>query len=197
MGAFGEPCRGAGEDARGPSRRCLGRIRRSPRDSVRSSPSSLVALRSSLMHNPGWRAAGARVLADDVEEFVQIERLGEEAVGLDLDRLIAGVEDGGHNDDRRSGAGSLAVGLGKLPAIHDGHPHIEQDHIGRPLVEEGQRGGTVLGLDDIVALLGEDLLDQALNILFVLNDQDASCHGCPASLKSLAPSAIPDPAGPA
>src|SRR5881392_1727673 len=58
-----------------------------------------------------------------------LERLTEPAVGADLEGALGGVGRGGEDDDRWPLAGPVELAA-ELPAVHDRHPHVEEDEVG-------------------------------------------------------------------
>lgn len=70
------------------------------------------------------------------------------------------------------------VGFGECPAIHDWHPHVEQDQIDRLMRKAVERGGAVFSRRDTIALPAQSNLDELANVDLVVDDQDVLTISC-------------------
>ena len=65
-----------------------------------------------------------------LQGVVDVERLGQHRVRLDLGGALGRVRRGGHHQDRRVPSRTPAVLASEGPPIHDGHVHVQQDQVG-------------------------------------------------------------------
>src|SRR5439155_13734971 len=63
-----------------------------------------------------------------LEQVVQVERLAYETVQLEISALLGRVERGHEADDRRVQTGPCSVLANELPAVHDRHAEIQNEH---------------------------------------------------------------------
>ncbi len=111
------------------------------------------------------------------DQLARLERLGDVVVRADLetgdpvDELVAGSQ---HDDGRhRTADAELAQDI--EPGASRQH-HVEDDEIGTVCRDAIERGRTIGGRDDLVALAGKVRADDLDDMRLVVNDQD-SCHG--------------------
>ncbi len=121
---------------------------------------------------------------DDQQQPVRFERLLDEIVGADLDRLDRRLDrtmtaDHDHRHRRHLGA--------QQPENFDPvefaalQPDVENDESRLPRVDHGQRLGAVTGLTCGVALILQHTRDQHADVGFVVDDQDIMRHVRPRS----------------
>ncbi len=112
---------------------------------------------------------------DRGEQLLQCDRLFQVVDRADAGGLDRGV-DGAvprHHHHRHV---ELAVGrplLEQGDAVGVGHPDVEQHHVGTHRVAGGARGGRVLGEQDVVALVAEDLREQFADTDFVVERSES------------------------
>src|SRR5919201_3156357 len=123
----------------------------------------------------------ARDLSDTGEKGVKTERLGQTAGRVDLAGTRPRVARGRHDDDWRVRARRLVIAARKLPAIHQRHEHVQEDHVGPRRAKEVQRSGAIGGLHHVVACIRQGRVRDVTDALVVVKDQDAyrPTHGDP------------------
>ncbi len=106
-------------------------------------------------------------------DLVEIEGLRQVVVGAASHRLDgrSGAAEGGDDDHRQVSKPRTQLGEhGK--AVDAGHLEVEEDRVGDLILDGGQRGGAVLGLDDPIALGAEVRGEAEPDRTVVLGDQD-------------------------
>ncbi len=117
---------------------------------------------------------------DDEQQPVGFERLLDEIVGADLDRLDRGFDravaaDHDHRHRRHLGAQqSEDFDPVELAALQ---PDVEDDEGRLPRMDHRQRLGAVAGLARGVALVLQHTRNQHADVGFVVDDQDVMRHG--------------------
>ena len=99
------------------------------------------------------------------------ERLSDVVVGTELqpdDLVDLGVTRGDHDDAHRTALPQLTAHLGTRYA---GHHEVQQHDVGTVVVELGQAGSPVLGLDNLEPLLTEHEGGGLTVGLLVLDDE--------------------------
>src|SRR6266487_6690722 len=84
---------------------------------------SLAALAGFQPIRSRWPAA---VASDGIEQLRHVEWLAKEIGRVDLARPLRRILRRGEHDHRGVGDRQLAVGAGELPAVHDGHAHVQE-----------------------------------------------------------------------
>ncbi len=110
---------------------------------------------------------------DHIEDRIWRKRFEQCGIGSHLLADSFGIEGGGQNDDGGEWGRHLAIGLNKLPSIHDWHPHIEQDEIGLPVIHHFERLRTIGRDRQLEARAAQRHLKQAADRLVIIHDQDA------------------------
>jgi hypothetical protein len=115
----------------------------------------------------------AEVGADASEELWHAEGLGDVVVCAfvesgDLHGLL--LADG---EDDDGNFGDAADGAGELDAAHLGHGEVGDDEVGRDGVEEVEGFEAVVGDSDIVAAALQRGAEDAGDLAFVVDDEDA------------------------
>ena len=125
------------------------------------------------------REAGQQAL-DPGQQLGRVERLDEVVVraGAQPPDLLLHLALGREHDDRDVRRAALfAADLGRdLVAVELGQHDVEQDEIGRLGAPQAEALGAVPGDDDVVALLLERVLQEALDIRVVIDDEDLCGH---------------------
>ena len=118
-------------------------------------------------------APGVECALDRPQQLRQRERLLDEIESAEPRRFDRGFDRpmSGHHDHRAV----VAVGRRPFPqqgdAVRIGHPYVEQNQVGHLRRAGGARLGGVGRDVDLVALLGEDFLEQAADIRLVIHHQ--------------------------
>ncbi len=97
-------------------------------------------------------AAGLKGVLDGDGEFVEVERLADEIVGAQLERVFDVVElrVGGDHDDR-TGAVVLLDVLKDFETADVGKANVEENEIGEFVVREADARAAVGGVDHVIA----------------------------------------------
>ena len=129
----------------------------------------------------------ANVLADQLvglqgalrgqQQFGHGQRLFEEVVGPQPGRLHRRLHGAmtGHHDHRAGQALVLGPLLEETDAIQIGHPDVQENQVGSALAQRAAGGATVLGGGHRVALVLQNLLDQAADVGLVIDHQNVGC----------------------
>jgi hypothetical protein len=112
-----------------------------------------------------------RVVRHDAQEFRHAERLAAVPSGSDLARALLGSRGRG-DDDRCLRSGQLPIASRESPTVHDRHQHVEQDQVGKVLLNLVERLGAVGGRQYRVALIAQQVLEELASRSVVFNDQD-------------------------
>src|SRR6266498_3064504 len=99
------------------------------------------------------------VMAQSVEEHVQVDRLGNIAVGFEPQSVLLAIGLRGDHDNRDlRQVRVLPLFVAKLPAVHDRHHQVEEDH-GRagPSSQSAESLEAMAGAGDAIALRLENL----------------------------------------
>ena len=144
-------------DERGSGRRSPGRARAG------------LAQVAVLPLEPGVVEGAAR----DEQGLLERERLLDEVVGAELGRLDRGLDGAvaGDHDHRGLRAHALDLGQG-LEAVDAGHPDVEEDEVGRLLLQPGDRLLARAHRGDSIALVLEHAPQSRLDRPLVVHDQD-------------------------
>lgn len=124
-------------------------------------------------------AVQARDGAEPGAQLGGVEGLAEEVVGPGLQpaQLGGAVVEGGEHDHRHGGERGLGAQLrADFVAVHAGHHDVEEDDVG-PGLRGGERGGTVLGAEDAVALRLQEHVEEVPGLGFVVDDEDGGSGG--------------------
>jgi len=95
------------------------------------------------------------------------------------DAIRGGAESRHHNDREHRGDRIGAQPDAELEAVHPGHHHVEQEHVGLRGGDRRNGFGAIAGGDDLAAGVAEHFEHQLAVELFVVDDQDASSLGHP------------------
>ena len=147
----------------------------------------------------GLRASATEHRAHARSELAKAERLGDVVVSADVEsrHAIAFTRACRQHDDRhRRGVGTRPQDPAHLEPAQHGKVQIENDQIGRALVDRLERA--VSRADDLdfdVATLFETVLDEPSNVLLIVNDQHVSAgrrrgRSCVGRKRCLTPSCI-------
>jgi hypothetical protein len=113
------------------------------------------------------------------EQHDVVDRLGQEVRGAGfqaLDAVGAAVQRRDQHHGDVAGGGVFLEFAADGEAVHAGHHHVQQDHVGQLARRQGQGGGAVIGDGDLI-IFGRQLgLEQADIGLDVVDDQDARAH---------------------
>jgi len=127
--------------------------------------------------------------ANDAHELLGVEGLGQICLGVAPIRLVARIGDAGEDHERHAFErhSQLARERG---AVHSRHLHVENDDRRRIVLDDSQRLGAVVGLDDTEPVLGEKLTLDGKRLDVVIHDQDrtwprnhAERHGDPSAYR--------------
>src|SRR4051794_26275582 len=116
-------------------------------------------------------------LADGLDDAGRLERLDDEVLGAELDRLehLRLLAEGGAHDDARRRVGGDDLGEGG-EAVLLGHGDVQGHQVRLQLLEARDRLDAVTGLaDHLVAALGERITDHLAHERGVIDDEYA-CH---------------------
>ena len=103
---------------------------------------------------------------------------GPQATDLLLDLALRGE----HDDRDVAGRPFLGPDLRRdLVAVELGQHDVEQDQVGRLGAPQAEALGTVRRDDDLVAFLLQRVLEQALNVRVVVDDENLGRHQSPSS----------------
>src|SRR5215211_4895006 len=114
------------------------------------------------------------IVANNAQKLADIERFGQEAVSFDFGGTLGGVSSGGDDHNRGVRARLAAVQLGKGPAVHDRHAHVEQDEIRERSANEFEGDGAIGGRRNGVALGVERELYQTADAFVVVDNEDGA-----------------------
>src|SRR5262245_51954300 len=116
--------------------------------------------------------AAAQVNLCNFDEIARFEGLSERAISGDLLRAFLGARRRGDDDD----GGAVVVTGAELaregPAVHAGHPHIQEDHPGHLARDELERFATLARGDHAEAGTLEDPHLHLSQIVIVLDEQN-------------------------
>ena len=116
-------------------------------------------------------------LADAFFEAVQVERLGEEILGVHGGGAFGHVAGERAHDDRNLFRGRLAAqNLTDGQAVEIGQQNIEQDEIWFQLPRLAQRVDAIVRHDQVIAVSAEFVLQQLDEIMLVIHDQNTRHH---------------------
>ena len=120
----------------------------------------------------GGGGAAAQHRLDAGHDFLGVKGLDHVIVRAQLQaqHLVKGLALGGQHHHR--GVAQLADAAADLQAIHLGHHHIQQHHIGLDLIELVQTFFAVVRGGDLVALLGQIKPQQLADVGIVVHDED-------------------------
>jgi hypothetical protein len=114
-------------------------------------------------------------LAHQRHQVLGLDRLAHVAVRLGADRVQQRLRRfvGGHQHHLERGLEADQL-LEQLEPAHAGQPHVEQREIETPASRDGERGGCVRGLCDLVARGLEQTAHQTARHGIVVHDQDGA-----------------------
>ena len=124
----------------------------------------------------GPLGSAAKMSAHTREELLNAEGLGDVIVSAGVECLYFGVFLIAHGEDEDGGVRFAADGAAEVNACHTGHHKVGDDEVGVPLLEEAESFFGIVGGADIVALGGEGGTQDAGDLNFIVNDEDAFCH---------------------
>lgn len=113
--------------------------------------------------------------------MVEIERLAQKSLGANIMGSRGRVARSSHhnNGDRLFGGPLAAEPLAKLPAIHDGHIHVEEDKAGPALAYLVQRLASIGGHTNRVAFIHQSEFQESNDTRIVIDYKDRAVVGCP------------------
>ena len=119
-------------------------------------------------------AAGIERALHGAQQLGQRQRLLHEIEGAQARRLDRGLDRAvtGHHDHRAAVGGAGRPLAQQRDAVDVGHPDVEQHQVGYLPGARGARLRGVGGHVDLVALLGEDLLEQTADVRFVIDHEN-------------------------
>ena len=119
-------------------------------------------------------AAGIERALDRAQQLGERQRLLDEVEGAEARRLDRGLDRAvaGHHDHRTAIGGAGRPLAQQRDAVDVGHPDVEQHEVGHLAGARGARLRGVGGDVDVVAFLGEDLLEQAADVRLVVDDEN-------------------------
>ena len=121
--------------------------------------------------------AAAQHRLDAGHHFLGVKGLDHVIVGAQLQaqHLVKGLALGGEHHHR--GIARLADAAAHFQAVHPGHHHIQQHHVGLDLVELFQALLAVAGRGDLIALLGQVQAQQLTDVGVIIHHKDLFvCH---------------------
>jgi hypothetical protein len=124
----------------------------------------------------------ARQAAHAGEQHDVVDRLGQEVRSARLqalDAVGAAIQRRDQHHGDVAGDGVFLEFLADGEAVHAGHHHVQQDHVGQFVGRDGQGRGAVIGHRDLVILSRQLGLEQADIGLDIVDDQDARAHDLP------------------
>ena len=116
--------------------------------------------------------AAAQHRFDAGHHFLGVKGLDHVVVGTQLQaqHFIKGLALGGEHHHR--GVACLADAAAHFQAVHAGHHHVQQHHVGFDLIELFQAFLAVVGHRDLIALLGQVQPQQFADVGIVVHDED-------------------------
>jgi hypothetical protein len=119
------------------------------------------------------RGGSGSEAANDVHELFCVEGLGEIRLGVAAIGFTARIGDTGedHEWDTTECHTKLA---GERRAVHTRHLHIEDDDRRRIFLDDAERLGAVVRLDDAEAAVREELALDSKRVYVVIDDQHRS-----------------------
>ena len=126
--------------------------------------------------------AGIERALHRAQQLRERQRLLDEIEGAEARRLDRGLDRAvtGHHHHRAAVGGAGRPLAQQRDAVDVGHPDVEQHQVGRLPRARGARLGGVGGDIDLVAFLGEDLLQQAADVRLVIDHQNVWTRSCPS-----------------
>jgi hypothetical protein len=113
-----------------------------------------------------------QVLVDDSQEIVEGERLGEVPGSVDLGGTASGILGSGEHDDAGAWFWGGPVDAGQFPAVHNRHPHVQQDQVWPDGGKAIERRPPMFGSHHVIALVREDERDNGTDGLVIVYDED-------------------------
>ncbi len=112
-------------------------------------------------------------------EMLEVDRLGEEVVGAEVQGLHRLADAAvARDDDHRDGQVALLHFLEKVDAVQARQPQVRQDEA---VIVQGQKTERLLGLRDRIHLHLRIFLEQALQVaprqVVIFHNEDTSRHG--------------------
>ena len=127
-----------------------------------------------------FELAVAQRVADDEDGLLERQRLLDEVVRAELDRLDRRLDvavAGDHDDDGVGAA--LAQALQRREAVHAGQPDVEDDEVDRPARQPVEAVLAARHRFDDVAFVLEDTGQRRPHAGFVVNEKDRAFHWFP------------------
>jgi hypothetical protein len=118
---------------------------------------------------------GAKQRTDPRHELDLVEWLRQEVIGTDLQPaspIVRAIERREHEDRQASVSRLAPQSLAHLDAVDARHHHVQADEVGLVLLDGGERGGAILGLDQVIAVVTEQLVQECAIGGLVVRDQD-------------------------
>ena len=121
-------------------------------------------------HVRSMRGGSGGETANDADQLLRVEGLREVGLGIAPIGLTARIGDAGENHERDAAKRHAELARERR-AVHPGHLHIENDDRGRVILDDAQRLGAVVGLDDAEPVLREELTLDGERLNVVIDDE--------------------------
>jgi len=125
----------------------------------------------------GAFGSAAEMGAHAGEELLDAEGFGDVVVGAGIEGFNLGVLLIAHRENEDGGTALAADGAAEFDTAHTGHGQIGDDQVRIPLLDEAQSLFRIVGGTDVVALGRQRGAQDARDLNFIVDYEDAFGHG--------------------